>query len=142
MIGVPDEEWGERVHAVVQLYEARTRTTATVPDHCRLHLAAYKCPRSIDSARICPEPKRQAVQTANPRRVPDRHRCRSEGGPWLMTAPRGTEPVTAGPLGDTLSSTGSGGGRSDMPFYLASLGATVIRIQGPGGDVSWNVPPT
>jgi CoA:oxalate CoA-transferase len=26
-------------------------------------------------------------------------------------------------------------------FYLASLGATVIRIEGPGGDVSWSVPP-
>jgi crotonobetainyl-CoA:carnitine CoA-transferase CaiB-like acyl-CoA transferase len=26
-------------------------------------------------------------------------------------------------------------------FYLASLGATVVRVEQPGGDVSWNVPP-
>jgi long-chain acyl-CoA synthetase len=49
VIGVPDEEWGERVHAVVQLYEATTSGDGErLLAHCRRHLAAYKCPRSIE----------------------------------------------------------------------------------------------
>ena len=26
-------------------------------------------------------------------------------------------------------------------FHLAALGAEVIRVEAPGGDVTWNVPP-
>jgi long-chain acyl-CoA synthetase len=51
VIGVPDDEWGERVHAVVQLY-ATTGEDPTAAErlraHCHQHLAAYKCPRSIE----------------------------------------------------------------------------------------------
>jgi long-chain acyl-CoA synthetase len=49
VIGVPDDEWGERVHAVVQLYNpADEKTGERLLEHCRQHLAAYKCPRSIE----------------------------------------------------------------------------------------------
>jgi long-chain acyl-CoA synthetase len=44
VIGLPDSEWGERVHAVVvgaDLVEAR------IVAHCRERLAGYKCPRSV-----------------------------------------------------------------------------------------------
>jgi long-chain acyl-CoA synthetase len=53
VIGIPDDEWGERVHAVVQLAgpppaEGPDAVAAVLLDHCRRHLAGYKCPRSIE----------------------------------------------------------------------------------------------
>ena len=49
VIGIPDDEWGERVHAVVQLYpDAEPDAGPRLLAHCRRHLAAYKCPRSIE----------------------------------------------------------------------------------------------
>jgi crotonobetainyl-CoA:carnitine CoA-transferase CaiB-like acyl-CoA transferase len=49
---------------------------------------------------------------------------------------------TAGPLRDTLVlDLGRVVAAPTCAFYLASLGATVVRIEQPGGDVSWNVPP-
>jgi long-chain acyl-CoA synthetase len=50
VIGIPDEEWGERVHAVVQLYDPAGGSAAEqrLLAFCREHLAAYKCPRSIE----------------------------------------------------------------------------------------------
>jgi long-chain acyl-CoA synthetase len=50
-IGVPDEEWGEAVKAVVQLVpgvEASRDLAAELLEFCREHLAHFKCPRSID----------------------------------------------------------------------------------------------
>ncbi|MEM7403681.1 MAG: AMP-binding protein [Pseudomonadota bacterium] len=50
-IGVPDEEWGEAVKAVVQLAEGTAPSEALAAElleHCRAHLAAFKCPRSIE----------------------------------------------------------------------------------------------
>jgi len=48
VFGVPDERWGERVHAVVRLREGCTASTEELIAHCRGHLAGYKCVRSID----------------------------------------------------------------------------------------------
>jgi long-chain acyl-CoA synthetase len=50
-IGVPDEEWGEAVKAVVQPVEGVAGTgdlAAELIDFCRDRLAHYKCPRSVD----------------------------------------------------------------------------------------------
>jgi long-chain acyl-CoA synthetase len=50
-IGVPDEEWGEAVKAVVQPAEGVAGTddlAAELIDFCRDRLAHYKCPRSVD----------------------------------------------------------------------------------------------
>ena len=50
-IGVPDEEWGEAVKAVVQPAEGVAGTdelAAELMDFCRQHLAHFKCPRSVD----------------------------------------------------------------------------------------------
>jgi acyl-CoA synthetase (AMP-forming)/AMP-acid ligase II len=47
VIGVPDERWGERVHAVVCLRPGRALDDAAVQRFCRERLAAYKCPRSV-----------------------------------------------------------------------------------------------
>jgi len=51
VIGVPDDEWGEQIKAVVQLDPGATPSAALASElirHCRDRLAAYKCPKSVD----------------------------------------------------------------------------------------------
>ncbi len=48
IIGVPDDQWGETVKAVVSLVEGATVTEADLIAWCRAQLAAYKCPSSVD----------------------------------------------------------------------------------------------
>jgi long-chain acyl-CoA synthetase len=51
VIGVPDEEFGESVKALVQLIEGvepGTDVEASIIAHCREFLAGYKAPRSVD----------------------------------------------------------------------------------------------
>ncbi len=48
IIGVPDDTWGESVKAVVSLREGAAATEAELIAFCREHLAAFKCPRSVD----------------------------------------------------------------------------------------------
>ncbi len=48
VIGVPDEKWGERVHAVVVLKPGATADAADILAHCRHLIADFKCPRSIE----------------------------------------------------------------------------------------------
>jgi acyl-CoA synthetase (AMP-forming)/AMP-acid ligase II len=46
VIGVPDEKWGEVVKAVVSLEGEASEQDLIA--FCREHLAAYKCPKSVD----------------------------------------------------------------------------------------------
>ena len=46
-IGIPDEEWGEVVHAVVELRPGASATPEELIALCRERLAHYKCPRSV-----------------------------------------------------------------------------------------------
>lgn len=48
VIGVPDDEWGEVVKAVVKLHQGRSVTADTLIALCSAQLAAYKRPRSVD----------------------------------------------------------------------------------------------
>jgi len=48
VFGIPSEEWGESVHAVVVPRPGAGLTEATVDAFCREHLASYKIPRSLD----------------------------------------------------------------------------------------------
>ncbi|MEV5411128.1 long-chain-fatty-acid--CoA ligase [Thermopolyspora sp. NPDC052614] len=47
VIGVPDKDWGERVHAVVVLAPGASATAEELRDFCRPHIANYKIPRSV-----------------------------------------------------------------------------------------------
>src|SRR5690606_28812627 len=49
VIGIPDEQWGEAVHAVIVLKDgAAPFTVQEIRDHCRRMIAGYKCPRSVE----------------------------------------------------------------------------------------------
>jgi long-chain acyl-CoA synthetase len=48
VIGVPDERWGERVHAIVVPKPGMTISGDDVLAHCRTQIAGYKCPRSVE----------------------------------------------------------------------------------------------
>jgi acyl-CoA synthetase (AMP-forming)/AMP-acid ligase II len=47
VIGVPDEEWGTSVRAVIQLKKDNQAETKELLDFCRAELAGYKIPRSV-----------------------------------------------------------------------------------------------
>jgi fatty-acyl-CoA synthase/long-chain acyl-CoA synthetase len=47
VFGVPSEEWGESVHAIVVCREGATMSDEQVRDFARQHLASYKVPRTV-----------------------------------------------------------------------------------------------
>ncbi|BBY75350.1 fatty-acid--CoA ligase [Mycolicibacterium parafortuitum] len=48
VIGVPDADWGERVHAVVVLQDGASATAEELREHCGALIARYKAPRSVE----------------------------------------------------------------------------------------------
>ena len=55
VVGLPDELWGERVHAAVELKQGRTATEEEIRSWCRESLAGYKCPKSVDFVEELPK---------------------------------------------------------------------------------------
>lgn len=54
VIGVPDDQWGERVHAIVILATVAGLTVEEIREHCRTEIAGYKCPRSLEIVEAFP----------------------------------------------------------------------------------------
>jgi len=48
VFGVPDERWGERVHAVIVVRPGAEVTGEEVAAHCRTLIAGYKCPKTVE----------------------------------------------------------------------------------------------
>jgi fatty-acyl-CoA synthase/long-chain acyl-CoA synthetase len=47
VFGIPDEQWGEKVHAAIVLRPGDSLSEQDVLSYAREHLAGYKIPRSI-----------------------------------------------------------------------------------------------
>ena len=54
IIGVPDDQWGESVKAVVALHPGQEATEDELIAFCREHLAGFKCPKSVDVLEALP----------------------------------------------------------------------------------------
>lgn len=48
VIGIPSDQWGEQVHAIVVPKTGQSVTEAELIAHCKEWIAGYKCPRSIE----------------------------------------------------------------------------------------------
>jgi acyl-CoA synthetase (AMP-forming)/AMP-acid ligase II len=109
VLGVPNEEMGEEVKAVVQPVdpdEAGPDLERELIDFCRASLAAYKCPRSVDFEAELP---RHATGKLYKRLLRDRY--------WADATPGGPAGMGggAGPagMGGGTEPAGQGDGRAD-----------------------------
>jgi len=48
VIGIPSEQWGESVHAIIRLNQDQNTTEIEITEHCREYIAGYKVPNSIE----------------------------------------------------------------------------------------------
>lgn len=48
VIGLPDDQWGERVHAVVVLHDGAGTSADQLRDYVKESIAGYKAPRSVE----------------------------------------------------------------------------------------------
>jgi long-chain acyl-CoA synthetase len=48
VIAIPDDKWGEAVHAVIVPKQGQIMGAEEIIAHCRRHIAGYKCPRSVE----------------------------------------------------------------------------------------------
>ncbi|MCX7203381.1 MAG: long-chain-fatty-acid--CoA ligase [Burkholderiales bacterium] len=54
VIGIPNDQWGESVHAVVVLKPDVKPEASELIDHCKALIAGYKCPRSVEFVAALP----------------------------------------------------------------------------------------
>ena len=131
-IGIPDDEWGETVLAVVEPKPDADR--GTLPGEllafCREHLAAFKCPRAVDLVDILPRDengklyKRRLRDEYRGRRPPRQEAiCQVKPDTWPRPTYRpSTAPSAAGP---TPRSTGWSPAPASTSAAAASTSASV-----------------
>jgi long-chain acyl-CoA synthetase len=77
VIGVPDDIWGERVHAAVVLRAGAALSEADLRAHCHELIAGYKCPRTME---FLPELPRSGAGKILKREIRDRYWSGSDRG--------------------------------------------------------------
>ncbi|CAN5902830.1 AMP-binding protein [soil metagenome] len=77
VIGIPHEKWGETVLACVVLRPGATATSRDLIDHCRGHLAHFKCPTTVELRESLP---RTATGKLQKFRLRDAHWAGRERG--------------------------------------------------------------
>jgi long-chain acyl-CoA synthetase len=55
VIGVPDNVWVERVHALIVLKQGRHATEEEMIEFCKRHLARFKAPKSVEFVEFLPK---------------------------------------------------------------------------------------
>jgi long-chain acyl-CoA synthetase len=55
VIGVPDNVWVERVHALIVLKEGRHAAEEEMIEFCKRHLARFKAPKSVEFVEALPK---------------------------------------------------------------------------------------
>jgi len=55
VIGVPDDKWVERIHAVITLKEGQKPGPDNIMNFCKEHLARYKAPRTVEFVEALPK---------------------------------------------------------------------------------------
>jgi bile acid-coenzyme A ligase len=86
VIGVTDEEWGRRVHAIIQPRNPAAPPVVAILDaHCRARLASYKLPKTYE---FVPElPRTEAGKLRRSALVEERSTGQT---PAMLPVPRGT----------------------------------------------------
>jgi fatty-acyl-CoA synthase len=62
VVGVPDEEWGERPKAFAVLAEGQSATEGEIVEHVRSRIARYKAPKSVEFVEQLPKTSTGKVQ--------------------------------------------------------------------------------
>jgi long-chain acyl-CoA synthetase len=55
VVGIPDDKWGERVHAVVVFKPGQSATEEELTETCREYIGGYKLPRSFEFVDALPK---------------------------------------------------------------------------------------
>ena len=55
VVGMPDERWGELVHAVIVVRGVARVSPEEIIEHCRQTLAGYKCPKKVTFVEALPQ---------------------------------------------------------------------------------------
>jgi len=74
VIGVPDDEWGESVKAVIVPKEGAKLTEQEIIDYCKARLSSYKKPRSVDFLTLAEMPLMAGGYKVMKRELRDRYR--------------------------------------------------------------------
>jgi acyl-CoA synthetase (AMP-forming)/AMP-acid ligase II len=67
VVGVPDDRWGERVVAMVERHPGAALEENDLIAYAQLHLARYKCPKSVVFTETLPRTPMGKVQRARVR---------------------------------------------------------------------------